>query len=349
MMNKYGIGRILGYPSEDSVTFTAMTRMNIPIQALPSSNGISVQNHGSQNNICYSSYFYTPGIVGQTSPGFNYSAYTTPNFGFYGALDSSVATVNQSKVYTASPPLTSTNYVQNISVNGLTGVASKTTNRYYSASIADNYYDGSEDLSGGAIMTKGNYFVDTICSNFRNTWSGEECGDYIDVVVPAGSPAYFSPILYPRYTGTTEVNMSNASQIVMRTDRLPSSDYIDDKEILTGSVSLLQQNAGFAVYPVGAGALSFNNPTISLGADLVTADIEGQLGATNVLQTLGTCEDMVGLDCYQGNGTNFGVIPDCQNGDVVENGCYIMVNNPLVDLAQDLGTFAEWGFRFRFF
>jgi hypothetical protein len=181
MMNKYGIGRILGYPSEDSVTFTAMTRMNIPIQALPSSNGISVQNHGSQNNICYSSYFYTPGIVGQTSPGLNYSAYTTPNFGFYGALDSSL-----SKVYTNSPPLLSTDYVQNISVNTspppITGVASKTNNRFYSASIADNYYDGSEDLSGGAIMTKGNYVQTRICINFAFTfvWNGvyEYC-DYI--------------------------------------------------------------------------------------------------------------------------------------------------------------------------
>jgi hypothetical protein len=349
MINKYGIGRILGYNTEDAVTFTAMTRMNIPIQALPSSNGISVQNHGSQNNISYSSYFYTPGIVGQTSPGSNYSAYTTPNFGFYGALDSSVATVNQSKVYTTTPPLTSTNYVQNISVNGLVGVASKTTNRYYSASIADNLYDGSEDLSGGAIMTKGGYFVDTICSNFRNTWSGEECGDYLDVVVPATTPTYFSPILYPRYSGTNEVNMSNASKIIMRTDRLPSSDYIDDKEILTGSASLLQQNAGFAVYPIGDAGYTFNNPTISLGADLVTADIDGQLAATNVLNTLGNCEEMVGLDCYSGNGVNFGVQLGCQAGDVVESGCYIMVNDPLFSLGQDLGTFAEWGFRFRFF
>jgi len=344
MMNKYGIGRILGYNSEDAVTFTAMTRMNIPIQALPSSNGISVQKHDNQNNISYSSYFYSPGIVGQTSPGLNYSAYTTPNFGFYGALDSSASTVS-----TTSPPLISTNYVQNISVNGLTGVASKTNNRYYSASIADNYYDGSEDLSGGAIMTKGGFSVINICINYYNTWSGEECDSWIRGVVNTSTPTYFSPILYPRYTGTSEVNMSNSSKIIMRTDRLPSSDYIDDKEILTGSASLLQQNAGFAVYPIGGAGYTFNNPSISLGADLVTADIEGQLGATNVLNTLGSCEEMVGLDCYSGNGVNFGVQLGCQAGDVVENGCYIMVNDPLFSLGQDLGTFAEWGFRFRFF
>ena len=352
MINKYGIGRILGYLDEDAVTFTAMTRMNIPIQALPSSNGVSVQKHNNQNNICYSSYFYTPGIVGQTSPGLNYSAYTTPNFGFYGALDSSL-----SKVYTNSPPLLSTDYVQNISVNTspppITGVASKTNNRFYSASSADNYYDGAEDLSGGAIMTKGNYVQTRICINFAFTfgWNGVE--EYCDYAIwgflPNSAPTYFSPILYPTSTGTSEVNMSNSSQIIMRTDRLPSSDYIDDKEILTGSVSLLQQNAGFAVYPVGGAGYTFNNPSITLGADLVTADIEGQLAATNVLTTLGSCEDMVGLDCYSGNGVNFGVQLGCQAGDVVENGCYIMVNDPLFSLGQDLGTFAEWGFRFRFF
>jgi hypothetical protein len=353
MINKYGIGRILGYLDEDAVTFTAMTRMNIPIQALPPSNGVSVQKHNNQNNICYSSYFYTPGIVGQTSPGLNYSAYTTPNFGFYGALDSSV-----SRVFTTSPPLISTDYVQNITVNNtssppITGVASKTNNRFYSASIADNYYDGSEDLSGGAIMTKGNYVVSRICLNFAFTFglSGvrEYCDEAIYGFIPTSPSTYFSPILYPTSTGTSEVNMSNSSQIIMRTDRLPSSDYIDDKEILTGSVSLLQQNAGFAVYPVGGAGYTFNNPSISLGADLVTADIEGQLAATNVLTTLGSCEDMVGLDCYSGNGVNFGVKLGCQAGDVVESGCYVMVNDPLFSLGQDLGTFAEWGFRFRFF
>ena len=347
MINKYGIGKILGYPMEDDVTFTAMTRMNIPIQALPSTNVISVQNHSSQNNICYSSYFYTPGIVGQTSPGLNYSAYTTPNFGYYGALDSTSPLL--SKVLTAFPPLISSDYVSNISVGGLTGVRTKTSNRFYSNIPADNLYDASEDLSGAAIMFKGFFTCNRICLNFANDWDGEYCDYAIYGFNYLYTPAYFSPILYPRYTGINEVNMTNSSQIIMRTDRLPSSDYIDDKEILTGSVSLLQQNAGFAVYPIGDGGYSFNNPTIELGADLIVADIEGQLAATNVLNTLGSCEDMVGLNCYQGNGVNFGVRPGCQAGDVVENGCYIMVNEPLLDLGKDLGTFAEWGFRFRFF
>jgi hypothetical protein len=143
--------------------------------------------------------------------------------------------------------------------------------------------------------------------------------------------------------------MSNSSQIIMRTDRLPSSDELDNQENPNGSVSLLQQNAGFAVYSIGGDNEIYNNPSVSLGADVVTADIDGQIAATNVIQTLTNCETMVGLTCYQGNGTNFQVTDGCQATDVVENGCYIMVNKPLVDLSKDLKTFAEWGFRFRFF
>ena len=45
--NRYGIGSLFGLSNTNSLTFTAQTRLNIPIQAIPA-NGISVQNHTSQ-------------------------------------------------------------------------------------------------------------------------------------------------------------------------------------------------------------------------------------------------------------------------------------------------------------
>jgi hypothetical protein len=57
---------------------------------------------------------------------------------------------------------------------------------------------------------------------------------------------------------------------------------------------------------------------------------------------------MVGLKCYEGDGTNFRVKDGCRETDPVESGCYVMVRKPLTDLTKDLGTFAEWGYRFRF-
>ena len=342
MVNKYGIGRIMGFPTEDAVTFTAMTRMNIPIQSLPQNNGISVQRHNNQNNISFGSYFYTPNSA-------NYSAYTTPNVGFYGALDASVSTITSPYIDNQSNTLTSNNFVSSMSSNGLPGVSTKTNNRLYSPTFGqDNYYDTAEDLSGAAILQlakfyqtipidTGNPFVTTSTKKLRYPYPTNP------------QSVYFSPILYPRFTGSNETNMSQSNKIVMRTDRLPSSDFIDNDENLNGSVSLLQQNLGFAVYDVGGGGLSFNNPSISLGADMVSPDIEGLPAATNALATLGDCEKMVGLDCYSGIGDTFGIKPGCQASDVVENGCYVMMNKPLIDLGKDLGTFAEWGFRFRFF
>lgn len=330
LVNRYGIGKILGYSSEDDVIITATTRMNIPIQALNvSTNGnISVQDHSNEENLLYSSYFYTPSNS-------EYSGFTTPNFGFYGALDSSVSTVTS-----PTTTLSSGSYVLPIPLGSLRGVVSNPSNRLYSTTIADNLYDGSEDLSGGAIMFKKQY-----TRLYR----------YNPDRYNMPESTYFSPILYPRFTGTSEVSVSNSNRVVMRTDRLPSSDYIDNGELLNGSVSLLQQNPGFAVYSVGGGGVSFNNPTITLGADMVAPDIGGLPNSTNVLSSLGDCEKMVGLGCYtttyggDGIGNTFGIKDGCQSNDSVENGCYVMVNKPLRDLGKDLKTFAEWGFRFRFF
>jgi hypothetical protein len=348
MVNKYGIGKILGYPNEDDVTFTAMTRMNIPIQPLPVNNNISVQKHDNQNNISYGSYFYTPNSS-------SYTAYTTPNVGFYGALDNLVSVIKSPFIDNQTNSLSSINYVTQMSSYGLNGVRSKTTNRCYSLTPADNLYDDAEDLSGAAILQLGKYYIT------RNSYTSipglfPQRINTLRTPYPTNPPSlYFSPILYPKFTGTSELNMLVSSKTVMRTDRLPSSDFIDNDENLNGSVSLLQQNLGFAVYDVGGTGLGFNNPSISLGADMMAPDIDGLPNATEVLSTLGDCEKMVGLSCYQttygSDGVNnvFEVSPGCQATDAVENGCYIMMNRPLADLGKDLKTFAEWGFRFRFF
>jgi hypothetical protein len=141
----------------------------------------------------------------------------------------------------------------------------------------------------------------------------------------------------------------------MRTDRLPSSDYIDNLASTNGNVSLLQQNAGFAIYPIGEGNELFNSSSISMGASITTAEIDGLPVSGDVLKTLGDCENMVGLNCYQSkydsNGvkTLFEVKPGCQSNDSVENGCYVFVRKPIKNLGRDLDAFNEWGFRFNFF
>jgi len=321
LVNKYGIGKILGFANEDDVTFTASTRMNIPIQKLPLNSTTSVQQHNNQSNIFYPSYVYSPSIPGLTTSGNVFIPYKTSNIGYYGALDSNV-----SQITANDTTYKSSTYVNSYPIGSVTGVVTKTNNLFYSPQIADNKYDAAEDLSGGAIMVK----LPTYPSG-------------------PGSMFYYSPILYPTLTGTSALDITISNKNVMRTDRLPSSDYIDDRGSLVGSVSLLQQNLGFSVYTIQGGGITANGASFSTGTSQVTPDIEGQLASENVLTTMSTCENMVGLSCYSGNSVNFGVSAGCEASDAVEYGCYIMMNKPLIDLVKDIKTFEEWGYRFRFF
>jgi len=362
--NRYGIGQIMGHTNPDAVVITGMTRMNIPIQKLPVGSTTSVQKHNNQDNIYSFSQFYSPGIpssplfpTASTTPGLQFSSYTTSNVGYYGALDSSFTptsnkiTTNAGKQYYSNGTVTfggtSTNYgVSPFSLASSTGVKSVTNNLFFSGTLGvSGKYDGAEDLSGAAYMFRGpfaqKYFGPVFFPN-------NDFRFYLEPDSPFN--LYFSPILYPYMTGfTTQLSISDSSKMVMRTDRLPSSDYIDNGGNLNGSVSLLQQNLGFAVYPIEGDLSIYSSPGFSTGAEQATADIGGQIAEGNVIKTLSTCENMVGLNCYSGNGVNFGVKTGCQASDSVENGCYVLMTKPLFSLGKDLGAFAEWGYRFRFF
>jgi hypothetical protein len=358
--NRYGIGQIMGHTNPDAVVITGMTRMNIPIQKIPVGS-ISVQIHNNQENIYSTSHFYSPGIPSSplfpsasTTPGLQFSSYTTSNVGYYGALDSSFTptsnkiTTNVGLQYYSNGTVTfrgtSVNYgVSPFSFALTNGVKSVTNNLFFSGTLGvSGKYDGAEDLSGAAYMFRGPFKTNGRYSDppFFRYW--------LDQNSPFN--LYFSPILYPYMTGfTTQLSITNSDKMVMRTDRLPSSDYIDNNNNLNGSVSLLQQNLGFAVYPIEGGGDFYSSPGFSTGAEQATADIEGQIAEGNVIKTLSSCENMVGLDCYSGNGVNFGVKTGCQSSDSVENGCYVLMKKPLLGLGDDLETFAEWGYRFRFF
>jgi hypothetical protein len=326
--NKYSIGKLFGQNEDDpNWTFTATTRLNIPIQKVPTTSTTLIAQHTAQDNIYFNSYFYTPGFVGSTTSGLQYSSFTTSNIGYYGALDGiSSNRVISTPIWSDTFPNQTTPpyvYVSSFygeklpSVSNKKGYISHTSNQFYDSTSSELSYDSAEDLSGGAIIY--GYLVDY----FARDW-------------------YFSPILSP-----TSLSISNNSKTIMRSDRLPSSDYIEGS--ISNNVSLLQQNLGFAVYRYSSNGESSSYNGYDTGASQATADIEGQLASVNVVETLSVCEKMVGLNCYTGNSVNFGVSTDCQNSDSVENGCYVFMVNPMKDLGKDLRGFAEWGYRFRFF
>jgi len=226
-------------------------------------------------------------------------------------------------------------------------VFSLTTNGMYSSSPSAIYYDGSEDVSGIAIMSQ-------VVPSEVSLWPGT-----IGSLPAVGSPYtdftsyYYSRIFTSSYNTTSPVfipmTISTSELNVIRTDRLPSSDVLDGGS-WDLNPSLLQQNLNFAIYEINTTGDEISSVSFAVGAQTVTADLDGygQL-TTGVLESF-DCENMVGLGCYTGFGTQFGINQDCPTSDAVEGGCYMFLRRPLTDLNKDIGqTFPEWGYRFRFF
>jgi len=125
--NKYGIGKILGLPTENSIQVVTKTRLNVPIQKLTSS-ALSVQSF-TPTNIFYPSYFFTPGN--------NFSGFTTSTIGYYGAMDAN---------YQSAP------FYADSTLNGARGVVSSGGNRLGSSSTSLGRYDNNDDISGNSFI-----------------------------------------------------------------------------------------------------------------------------------------------------------------------------------------------------
>jgi hypothetical protein len=159
------------------------------------------------------------------------------------------------------------------------------------------------------------------------------------------SPAYHTSVV-------SNISISNSSNIVFRSDRLPTSSATE----LSGNNSFsLFLNDNFAVYTVdedGGTSLapSTNGPNDTTNnAQDITGDTPSQISST-VLASL-SCENMTVLKCYQGGGTSFSVQNPCSenpNGKRMSGGCYKFVDNPLlVSIPKDVTYFFEWKTRFR--
>lgn len=333
-VNKYGVGKLFGYQNEDDLVITATTRLNIPIQPLSTSeaNVLSVQNMNDQNSCFYPSYFFEPGN--------DYSAFTTTAIGYYSALDASTDLSLWLNPNGGGTSLSFANgWFDRPGPNGSTGNAkiltSKKANETYNSSgqlnESDRYYDIYEDVSGSDFYwMEGN-------GNSKNNFSS----------------SYLGVVYYPRSVQNPTL-LADKQRNILRTDRLPSSDGFEGAVVFGeewySTSAILQQNTNFQVYITGtAGGQSLTSQIDDSGADIVPPDIEDQDAVTNVLETF-TCATMVPLRCYEGEGTNFGIDPDCKTLDLVVRGCYrFREGTPITTLSRDLRLFTEWGLRYRFF
>lgn len=238
-----------------------------------------------------------------------YSSFTTNNVGYYGAIDRDDRFNNRLDVLT---------------IDAIQYVVSKINNEFSSNNLLDISfkYDRTEDLSSAG------YYYGTITrSNPKNT-----------------TIEYYSPTLFSRFSNNP-MPITNRNKNVLRTDRLPSSDFLDGLgwDI---SASLLQQNLGFSTYIINVTSESITIDNFNFGDSIISPDIENQIGIEQISNSF-DCTNMVGLNCYSGSALNFGVKDNCD--DSVNSGCYLFMRRPLLDLGKDLRNFSEWGFRFRFF
>jgi hypothetical protein len=317
--NKYGIGKILGLANEDDVIVTTKSRINIPIQKLTETD-MSVQNHNVQSNIFYASNFFRAGN--------GFSAFTTSNVGYYSGLDANTEWKNF--VNSGGRTLKSygvDDYFNYPTNSGVVLTTSKNKNDFFDTQVDDGKYDSVEDVSGLDF-----YWLKTTGQGKKPSQVDSE---------------YISVSLLPQFE-STPLTISNKILNVMRTDRLPSSDFLEGKN-WDGIVPVLQQNLGFTIYEITTQYQEdFTTVAYGTGADIVTPDISDLPGSLNVLETF-SCSNMVSIDCYSGDGKTFGVKTDCQNNDIVYDGCYRFMTKPLVSLPKDLLGFTEYGVRYKFF
>jgi hypothetical protein len=322
-VNKFGVGKLFGFTDNNvaGLTFTASTRINTPIQPIPK-NGISVQNFGlGQISIFTPSHFFRPGVTGSNVNGLKFSSFTTNQVRYYGKFDKDT-----------NPNPTYFNGVNSDEVNIL---VSKSNNLACDSSVpsSNSKYNSSEDLSGAGV------YIDINFPYPPNGIGGTSA--YVSEIFPLNYP-YPNPTLFPNSDGMW---ITDNTLNVMRTDRLPSSDYLEPD---AASNPLLQQNLGFQTYLISEDGTNAVVGGASTGASVVTADIVGLPGSTNALRSF-NCETMVGLSCYEGFGNSFGIKNNCEGSDNVERGCYVFMNEALTDLKKDLKKFGEWTYRFRFF
>ena len=302
--------------------------LNVPIQsgALAVRHNQVTKSSGTTTNgrLYYPSYYFTPGT--------DYSAYTSNNHTFYSSLD-----FTQVGSYAIDP-----NDVNDTTLYGSMIIGSTTTpllttnvgtaNGFVSALPGNTggYYFPQEYIEGGSFIT--NYPIITS--------RGKLVNDY----------KYFAPKYFSGDTITV-----NKNYIVMRSDRLPTGDSLDKSG---NNVFAFQASNTLGLTFFTDNGTTSTSQSITFGIGIKNGDADGfNTGVTyNKVIASFSCDGMVSLDCYSGDGTNFTVkSPDdnCnKNGlikkrKIVDKGCYSFVNEPIITLFSDYLSLVQWLNRFR--
>ena len=340
----YDLSRIFGHTfNSNVVTIKGSYYMNIPIQVgttQPKSH--NTLNNDTPTGVYFPSYTFTPST--------DYTGFTSYNPYYYLSTDDTSL-----NVYTNG----GTNYTSVTGAQPLSsyGTLNTTSNTHLQLAVNDSNFIG-----GGAFIG----FESFIPSPENSTWYYSNCWTEDSYGYPTYGLACPGTELnytlyseaYYRFTNPSEligVEFSNKDNIVMRSDRLPTSDCVENNTLGPRTGYALQQNNNFCYYKQGG---LTPDPRQGVSADLPSGE-SFDSGLSGLTQTL-NCENMVSLYCYSGSGTDVGVIPDgnCfrtkNNGKKIPigtkrvvNGCYCLLNKSyLAEYGNDAALFLEWKTRF---
>jgi hypothetical protein len=313
---KYDLSRIFGNNGWGNQVITGDFYLNIPVQP-----GLKNVRHDEftdniQNN---SGYLYYPSYT--FTAGTQYSAYTTNLQQYYSSLDQ--------KQINVFKPTSNNNTLLTISMVNVGGSGELLAKQFTPNGVG---YKGSEYIEGGSYVYYNPYATVTPFD-----------GDNNNGMLPA---IYFAP-KYPAK------NLTMYSQrLVMRSDRLPTGTQpeINENNNYAGQASdnltyvTVTDNGNSAITGSASGAGGVNptdNPDVTTG------------GTINKVIDSFSCAGMVDLSCYTNQNGEFIVLPStnaCNNnsgGEIVKNGCYVLVNTPILTLASDWASLYQWLQRFR--
>jgi hypothetical protein len=332
---KYDLSKVFGQSTfNNTISVTGDFYMNVPIQ----------KNSGSGANSWWqsvrtpeshlepyttSSLYHKPFDFTVNSTEF--TSVTTNSIAYYSSLDKSQNTFQPDGGAITLGFYTNGGWSDDLSVNTIRrGVLP-------SSSIV---YQGV--IEGGSVIAS-----TTPTCNFQNT---------INTNARVYAPAYHKTNPTLNVTITYNGTVNNA-KLVLRSDRLPTSDITQGPN--NNSFSL-HQNDNFNFYIVDT---SESFPTINTGTQATDSTFNSQdfSGDTpsNTDSVLGSfsCQGMVPLNCYEnavdsnGNPTIQVANPCSDNIDPavkVGGGCYLLVQKPIITFVSDFKNVLEWKTRFRF-
>jgi hypothetical protein len=150
-------------------------------------------------------------------------------------------------------------------------------------------------------------------------------------------------MLAPTYT-TFKTKIDNSENIIIRADRLPKLN----------QGGILQQSSWGDFYLIpGDDPVAANN---QIGSPQYNNDNDPEFpddnkGYESIILNSFSCTGMRDLSCYEKQNGSLTVKPNCKE-DKVRNGCYWVVEKPLIGLFGpdgDLNQIFEYGYRFRFY